>query len=174
MGIGGDTNHASPLLVHTDEQGNSCGLLIAANGLNQVVGGFVLCVPAKENIAAQMVIGHVRQPVRLRDPGEKQLTHLFLKGHLSQQGVYLRLFFVHGRGSWFLGRGAGPGGVGRVRDRSAGRRTAACGQGKQAGCRQQRAQQAFHKSSRAVYRAPGELIPPASPGRYAAHPTAFA
>ena len=96
--IGADTHYGAALLVHADQQGDSGRVLIALDGLDEFVGGFVFCIPAKEDIAAQMVGIDVLNGVFRRTADEEQLAHLFLQGHGGQQ-------FLQGVG--FRGRGSG-------------------------------------------------------------------
>ncbi len=99
MGVGADPDHRSPLLVHADEHRDS-GIVFyrlglpGGDGLNQIVGGFVLGVPAEEKVAPQVIGGHVLQGVFRRNPDEKELARLLLQGHVlqkGQQGGFLRV-----------------------------------------------------------------------------------
>ena len=70
------------------------------NGLDEFVGGFVLCVPDKEDIAAQVVGGDILHGTVRRAADEEQLAHLFLQGHGGEQ-------VLHRLGGQFLRRGGG-------------------------------------------------------------------
>ena len=100
VGIGAEADHGAALLVHTHEQGDRGGVLIVLNGLDEFVGGFVLCVPAKEDIAAQVVGGDILHGTVRRAADEEQLAHLFLQGHGGEQ-------VLHRLGGQFLRRGGG-------------------------------------------------------------------
>ena len=87
MGIGADPDNGAALLVHADQQRDAavfrCGVLIAPEGLDHIVGGLVGKIPAEEHIAPQVIGPDVLQGVFRRTPDKEQLAHLFLQ----RQGV---------------------------------------------------------------------------------------
>ena len=60
--------------------------LIGGDGLDKLVGGLSLGVPAKEEIAPQVIGHHVLHGVFRRNPDEKELAHFLLQGHALQKG----------------------------------------------------------------------------------------
>ena len=109
MGIGTDPNDGAAFFIHTHEEGNLCGGLIRGNGLDQIIGCFVLGVPAKEDVAAKMIGADILHGIFPRTANKEQLSHLFLQSHFLQKGFngvrldhFNRrdiLFFLHnGRG----------------------------------------------------------------------------
>lgn len=50
-------------------------------------GRFPLKTPAKENVAPQMVLGHLLHRAQIRAAGNEHLPHFLLQAHFLQNGL---------------------------------------------------------------------------------------
>ena len=155
IGIPAGPGDGAPLLVGADQQGDAGvggrGVLIAGDGpchlfLCQPGAAGVLEVPAKEDVAPQVIGAHVRGGLRLRHPDEEQLAHLLLQRQGGEQVLDFRRGQLLRRGLrrrlGLLGGGRFPGG-----GRRGLRLFAAGGEGQQGHGGQECRKKTFHKCS---------------------------
>ena len=85
VGVAAGPDHRAPLLIGADEHGDAGGRLIGGDLVPHLLGGLILEVPAKEDIAPQLVLGHLGRLVGLGAADEEHLSHLLLHRHGGHQ-----------------------------------------------------------------------------------------